>query len=336
VSLKKNNFFAEPEMGGAKFENWVEALQQFAPSLRHSKLALEHAEDEFIWRADFASANGLSVCRSQANAGYSLDYTGPEHDVLGLVFPIAGGFEASIGARSTIVSQGTVLIDAVQASPLRRWRIHNGRGVTLKFDQALATNILATIYDGVTLRDLELHALLDLSTPAGEAVYLIAQTIVSGMYGERILDRSPKAAALLAEAALRLVFEHASHKFSHLPPRKLIDMTPRNIRAAIDFMHANLHHPLTVTEIAGAAGVSVRSLQAGFQQFQDTTPAAYLRRIRLEAVHKELSLPVNVLPVNEVALKWGFTHMGRFAAQYRTAYGRHPSETAKAARGMAN
>jgi transcriptional regulator GlxA family with amidase domain len=71
----------------------------------------------------------------------------------------------------------------------------------------------------------------------------------------------------------------------------------------------------------------VRSLQAGFRKFKETTPAAYLRRIRLEAVHAELSLSENRLPVREVALKWGFTQMGRFAAQYRARFGHYPSET---------
>ena len=299
--------------------------------MSHSKFAREGADEEFTWRADFVRRNGLGVWRWQSNTSYSIDFAGQEYNPLCVVFPVAGAFEASIDARSTIVAQGSVLIEAVQTS--RRWRIHGGRRVTLKFDQALATNVLATIYDGPSLRDLELHALLDLSTPAGQTFYLTAQTIVSGMYGERILDRSPKAAALLSEAALRLIFENTPHRFSHRPPRKLLDVTPRNIKVAIDYMHANLHQPLTVTEIAEAAGVSVRSLQAGFQQFQDATPVAYLRRLRLEAVHKELSLPANTLPVREVALKWGFTQMGRFAAQYRAVYQVHPSETVRRARG---
>lgn len=97
-------------------------------------------------------------------------------------------------------------------------------------------------------------------------------------------------------------------------------------------MHANMHQPLNVMDIARAAGVSVRSLQTGFRQFKDTTPAAYLRRIRLDAVHAELSLLTNRLPVGEVALKWGFTQMGRFAAQYRARFGGYPSETVMRAR----
>ena len=74
-----------------------------------------------------------------------------------------------------------------------------------------------------------------------------------------------------------------------------------------------------------------RSLQAGFQRVLDTSPLAYLRDLRLRAVHVELTRPENFLPVREVALKWGFTHMGRFAAQYREAFGVTPSETSRLA-----
>jgi AraC-like DNA-binding protein len=44
---------------------------------------------------------------------------------------------------------------------------------------------------------------------------------------------------------------------------------------------------------------------------------------------RALASPENTLPVHEVALKWGFTHMGRFAAKYRATFGVYPSETAK-------
>ena len=35
--------------------------------------------------------------------------------------------------------------------------------------------------------------------------------------------------------------------------------------------------------------------------------------------------------VLSVALKWGFKHLGRFAAQYRAIFGVYPSDTAKKA-----
>jgi transcriptional regulator GlxA family with amidase domain len=132
---------------------------------------------------------------------------------------------------------------------------------------------------------------------------------------------------LLVEAALHLIFSNVPHRLIDRLDRHPPDVTPRHIQRAIDYMHANLHLPLTMADIAEAVGISGRSLQLGFRSFCDIPPAAYLRRIRLEAVHAELSRPENELPVQEVALKWGFVHMGRFAAQYRATFGVYPSET---------
>src|SRR6516162_10760272 len=57
---------------------------------------------------------------------------------------------------------------------------------------------------------------------------------------------------------------------------------PGNVKRAEEFMRANTGAPLTIVEIAQAAGCSVRALQVAFHQFRGTTPMAALRRIRLE------------------------------------------------------
>lgn len=149
------------------------------------------------------------------------------------------------------------------------------------------------------------------------------------MGSEATFAHSTKTTALMAEAALRLIFENVPHRLSWKLQHSAPDATPRHIQQAIDYMRAHLHETLTMSDIARAAGISSRSLQQGFRKHRYTSPAAYLRKIRLEAVHTELLLPENVLPVSEVASKWGFAHMGRFAAHYRAHFGVYPSDTAR-------
>jgi len=52
----------------------------------------------------------------------------------------------------------------------------------------------------------------------------------------------------------------------------------------------------------------------------------YLRHVRLERAHQEL---VQAQPgettVTRTAGRWGFTHLGRFASEYRRAFGELPS-----------
>jgi AraC-like DNA-binding protein len=54
----------------------------------------------------------------------------------------------------------------------------------------------------------------------------------------------------------------------------------------------------------------------------------YLRQLRLEQIHKELSdAEPGSVTVTEVAAKWGISHFGRFAASYRHRFSEQPSDT---------
>jgi transcriptional regulator GlxA family with amidase domain len=103
---------------------------------------------------------------------------------------------------------------------------------------------------------------------------------------------------------------------------------PRTVKRTLDAMHAEPSRPFTATDLAAIAGVGVRVLQESFRQHVGMSPLTYLRRLRLDGVHAELSRsdPWQV-NVSEVAYCWGFTHLGRFAGAYRARYGVSPSQT---------
>ena len=90
-------------------------------------------------------------------------------------------------------------------------------------------------------------------------------------------------------------------------------------------MEANPREPLTLEDIAVAAGISSRGLQHAFRRALDMTPTEYLRRVRLTGAHEELrsGRPVSIA---DVAHRWGFSSPSRFARYYREHYGRNPAE----------
>nr|BFF12191.1 hypothetical protein GCM10025699_34940 [Microbacterium flavescens] len=103
---------------------------------------------------------------------------------------------------------------------------------------------------------------------------------------------------------------------------------PRSIRRAISFMESHVSDPITVDDVAVAAGMSSRGLQAAFRRSLDMTPTEYLRGLRLAGAHAQLQAGGRHT-VAEVARTWGFAHPSRFAAFYRERYGRSPSDTAR-------
>jgi len=329
--LQPNSFFAPPTLSGIAFEDLLATFRSHVPRF---KASAPSPRQSFCWKSDIAIGPGLGVFRRNR---YTADWAATKEtsdERLSIVLPIAGVAEATIGTRAVIAPPLTALLAPTSLSHHIRLHCIGGEyaSVTLMFETEVVSRVLSAMLGDAILSKLELAPLLDLSTDAGATFNLLAQTIMSGMHGDRLLERSPKAMALLAEAALQLIFENVPHRLSYRMDRELLEVAPRHTHGAIDFMHANMHRPLTVIDIADAVGVSVRSLQAAFRQFKDTTPAAYLRRIRLQTAHAELSSPENRLPVSEVALKWGFTQMGRFAGQYRAMFGVYPSETARQAR----
>ncbi|MEV8313338.1 helix-turn-helix domain-containing protein [Streptomyces sp. NPDC059900] len=106
---------------------------------------------------------------------------------------------------------------------------------------------------------------------------------------------------------------------------------PALLRRAQAFTEDNAHRNIGVAEIAAAVHLTPRALQYAFRRHLDTTPTAYLRRVRLHHAHEELSAadPASGKTVTGVAARWGFLHPGRFAAAYRLAYGRSPGLTLK-------
>jgi AraC-like DNA-binding protein len=101
---------------------------------------------------------------------------------------------------------------------------------------------------------------------------------------------------------------------------------PRNVRRAEEFMRANAGMPLTIAEIAQAAGCSVRALQMAFDRFRGTTPMAALRHIRLEEARSEILSDGRTESIARIAAGHGFSTPSRFAQLYRRTYGVYPSE----------
>ncbi|KAF0960022.1 AraC family transcriptional regulator [Rhodococcus sp. T7] len=102
---------------------------------------------------------------------------------------------------------------------------------------------------------------------------------------------------------------------------------PRVVKRVIAAIHDDPARAWTPGDMAEIAGVSVRRLQQAFREYVGVTPFAYLHDARMERAHADLAVSVPPTTVLDVILRWGFTHPGRFAAEYRRKYGVPPSHT---------
>ena len=111
-------------------------------------------------------------------------------------------------------------------------------------------------------------------------------------------------------------------------PHPSAQVHPAALRRAIAYIETHLAEPIGLPEIAAAARLSPRGLQAAFRRHLDTTPMAYLRTVRIDAAHTDLLTAASRGDtVTAVAARWGFAHPSRFAAAYRAQYGEAPGDT---------
>ena len=95
----------------------------------------------------------------------------------------------------------------------------------------------------------------------------------------------------------------------------------------------NRHEPISVPQLAEAVGASQRTLEYAFREGLGITPLQFMRRCRLNRALRDLrSAAPGSRTVTEIAVKWGFGDLGRFAAEYRRLFGLYPSQTLRQGR----
>jgi AraC-like DNA-binding protein len=146
------------------------------------------------------------------------------------------------------------------------------------------------------------------------------------------LPLSPAARAALDEYLLTLLLHQHPHNYSEEIAEPTPVLVPGLVRRAERFMIDHADAPITVSDVAGHLGVSLRSLQSGFRHWRATTPTAFLRRVRLQLVRDALLRSGGEVSVTTVALRYGFSHLGRFSTYYQSAFGEAPSATLRRGR----
>lgn len=132
----------------------------------------------------------------------------------------------------------------------------------------------------------------------------------------------------LLEAFLRIQPNNLGHFFQD----KRETVSARHLKRAEEFMRANAALPITLLDIAKAADVAPRTLQLAYKRAYGISPIRALIRERLRRVRFDLVAELGQHSVTEIALRWGFNHLGRFAAEYRREFGECPHETRDYAR----
>lgn len=305
-----------------KFGDFQETFGSFCPN---AKITAVHTDDLFAWNGKLFSQDKYALWQMQCNRGWTAQFDGG-HRNLSVIIPLVGCFDAVIQNKSLYFEPGKAfLAGETDLSRMSRCHGKSFAHVALNWKYCEATKTLASLFPDACLREVELLPTIDLTSPYGHVFDTIAKAFTRGLREHATVPL--QALELLSEAALQVLFSLSLPHLKDNAERLTPNVLPRNVRCAVDYMHANLSAPIRIQDIAEACGVSVRAIEHGFNTYMNTSPATHLRKLRLNAARDELLDPNDTANISEIAYNLGFMSCSRFSKMYRLTYGEAPSET---------
>ena len=162
---------------------------------------------------------------------------------------------------------------------------------------------------------------------AGAQLVDLSLSLIRQCESHALLLQQPAIASRVRSALLRVVEECFSAIFTHGHSGDSPDSRELAVHKAVEHVW-QASGPVSAWSMAQAAGVSQKTLELAFRQAMGMTPGKYLMLTRLNGAHHELADAIRGQhTVTEVALRWGFSHIGRFSGAYRQLFGELPSQT---------
>lgn len=216
--------------------------------------------------------------------------------------------------------------------PACGWRLTNDvtAGTALQFSQESVVSRIQAMTGGTmgasVLRQLLMHTFaIDMQEPRHEYAYrhlLAALEMVDGSFR---FGGQPDPMLCLDDLILRCIsmLLHPTLVEMEASQYGAVDQTNlrRSILELMDWMHSNLHRPISLSEIEQRVFYGRRAIQLGFKAEVGCGPMQWLRRQRLALAHEKLVAGGPGLTVTQVARACGYINLASFSRDFREQFG---------------
>ena len=139
------------------------------------------------------------------------------------------------------------------------------------------------------------------------------------------------AGRLYVESGCEFLAHHLIYRYSSLSPtpaRSRGGLSSRRLRLVLEYIEDTLGQPIKLRELAALAGTSARHFERAFRQSTGSSPHAYVMERRL---HRARDLLINrpELPIEQIALRLGFSSSSHFSSAFRRQTGLTPTDFRK-------
>jgi AraC-like DNA-binding protein len=198
------------------------------------------------------------------------------------------------------------------------------------FDGDWIDNTALRLTDHEHYSDLLGDRRLDLESSTGRSFRLFLDFVWSEICRGGLFTRSETATREIEHTCVTLLILASEAESQQSRTNRDRGLSKEPLERAEEFIRAHLAEPFALDKLIEITGTSASTLLREFRKRYGMPPIQYLKHRRLEAARRELlSAERDQITVTDVALRYGFYHLGRFSGVYRETFGELPSETLK-------
>jgi len=263
---------------------------------------------------------GAEVCIDPGDmGGYHID------------LPLSGSVATSCGEQELVATPALAAVYSPgEHTFVKSWGA-DATQVSIKIDRGALESELARILGRPVDRRICFDIGFDMTAPAGRRWWSTLNILLDTVARPGSIPDAALAAQTryLERALIAGLLATQPHTMTEAIQGTSVEATPASLRKVVDLVAAAPGAQYTVGDLAQAAGVGLRQLQKLFRDQFDMSPAVYLRNLRLDGARSDLLAGEETTTVSDVAYRWGFNHLGRFAQHYEHKFGETPSRTVR-------
>lgn len=242
-----------------------------------------------------------------------------------LTFSCSGGIMLQTARGGEAISQGTTGLVYRGLPGTLLATTHNSSRVTIQVDEERLIRTMSSLLDEFCSECPLFEPSVNWANPSAAPIARMIQRLIDEVGDPTGLCSVATAFESYTDALVHLILARLPHSRSERLHTPCSPAIPRQLRRAEEFMMAHAEQPISIADIASAAGCGARALQLAFRRFRDTTPLAALQDIRLQAIKAVLAKTND--PAVTVARQFGFSNGTRFRAIYLKWFGELPRQS---------
>jgi AraC-like DNA-binding protein len=265
--------------------------------------------------------DGVSFRRMHYHGDFTVAFPDPQDEIT-FVIPTAGKIVFNHATESIGMSHVGLAIDKADIRSMHFLDDHAHHGMSI--NRLQLTERLSALLDKPILQKIVFEPSVDLNSAAFQGIKALID-LATGTEFDLLINSGTLMPSRLREMLIDAVLEAWPHNFSEALRRPTAMVAPRHVKLAVEFIQAHPEQLVSGVDLARLSHVSQRALQEGFRRFVGVSIVAYQRQVRLERAYEVLKQRGSG-SVTEVALRLGFSNVGRFCRYFQGAYGVSPAD----------